>query len=148
MKWWDWMPWSSFFECWVSSRLFPWWVGKGYIVSAAAKSLQLCLTLWHRQQPTRLPRPWDSPGKNTGVGCHFLLQRIFLTQGLNPGLLHCRQMLYHLSHQGSPRSKCLLISWLQSPSAVILEPTKIKSATVSLFPHLYALKWWDRMPWS
>ena len=41
----------------------------------------------------RLLRPWDSPGKNTGVGCHFLLQGIFLTQGSNPGLLHCRQML-------------------------------------------------------
>jgi len=37
------------------------------------------------------------------VGCHALLQEIFLTQGLNPGLLHCRQILYHLSHQGSPR---------------------------------------------
>ena len=37
--------------------------------------------------------PWDSPGKNTGVGCHFLLQRIFLTQGSNPGLPHCRQTL-------------------------------------------------------
>ena len=35
------------------------------------------------------------------VGCHFLLQEIFLTQGLNPGLLHCGQILYHLSHQGS-----------------------------------------------
>ena len=43
--------------------------------AAAAKSLQSCLTLRpHRRQPTRLPRPWDSPGKNTGVGCHFLLQ--------------------------------------------------------------------------
>ena len=43
--------------------------------AAAAKSLQSCPTLQpHRQQPTRLPRPWDSPGKNTGVGCHFLLQ--------------------------------------------------------------------------
>ena len=43
--------------------------------AAAAKSLQLCLTLRpHRRQPMRLPRPWDSPGKNTGVGCHFLLQ--------------------------------------------------------------------------
>ena len=41
----------------------------------------------------------DSPGKNTGVGCHFLLQGIFLTQGLNPGLLHCRQILYHMSSQ-------------------------------------------------
>ena len=37
--------------------------------------------------------PWDSPGKNTGVGCHFLLQGSFPTQGLNLGLLHCRQML-------------------------------------------------------
>ena len=38
-------------------------------------------------------RPWDSPGKNTGVGCHFLLQGIFPTQGLNPGLPHSRQTL-------------------------------------------------------
>ena len=44
----------------------------------------------------------DSPGKNTGVGCHFLLQGIFQSQRLNPGLLHCRQILYCLSHQGSP----------------------------------------------
>ena len=42
--------------------------------AAAAKSLQSCLVQPHRRQPTRLPRPWDSPGKNTGVGCHFLLQ--------------------------------------------------------------------------
>ena len=43
--------------------------------AAAAKSLQSCPTLCDpRRQPTRLPRPWDSPGKNTGVGCHFLLQ--------------------------------------------------------------------------
>ena len=42
----------------------------------------------HRRQSTSLPRPWDSPGKNTGVGCHFLLQEIFLTQGSNLGLLH------------------------------------------------------------
>ena len=46
---------------------------------------------------------WNSPGKNTGVGSHSLLQRIFLTQGSNLGLLHCRQILYSLSHQGSPR---------------------------------------------
>ena len=44
---------------------------------------------------------WNSPGKNIGVGCHSLLQRIFPTQGSNPGLLQCRQILYHLSHQGS-----------------------------------------------
>ena len=46
-----------------------------YAATAAAKSFQSCLTLRpQRQQPTRLPCPWDSPGKNTGVGCHFLLQ--------------------------------------------------------------------------
>ena len=50
----------------------------------------------------RLLFPWDCPGKNTGVGCHFLLQGIFPTQGSNPGLPHCRQTLYPLSHQGSP----------------------------------------------
>ena len=44
----------------------------------------------------------NSPGKNTGVDCHALLQGIFPTQGLNPGLSHCRWILYHLSHQGSP----------------------------------------------
>ena len=38
--------------------------------------------------------PWDFPGKNTGVDCHFLLQGIFPTQGSNPGLVHCRQILY------------------------------------------------------
>ena len=55
-------------------------------------------SLWpHGLQPARLLCPWGSPGKNTGVGCHFLLQGIFLTQGLNPGLLLGRQILYHLS---------------------------------------------------
>ena len=43
-----------------------------------------------------------SPGKNTGVGCHAVHQGIFPTQGSNPGLPHCRQILYHLSHQESP----------------------------------------------
>ena len=52
--------------------------------------------------PARLLCPWESPGQSTGVGCHVLLQGIFLTQGSNPGLLHCRQILYQLSHQGSP----------------------------------------------
>ena len=50
----------------------------------------------------------DSPGKNTEVGCYFLLQGIFLTQGSNPGLLHCRQSLYRLSCQGSPYTSSFL----------------------------------------
>ena len=46
--------------------------------------------------------PWNSPGQNTGVGSLSLLQGIFPTQGSNPGLPHCRQILYHLSHKGRP----------------------------------------------
>ena len=62
-----------------------------------------CLTLRPRGlQPARLLCPWDSPGQNTGVGCHFLLQGIFPTKGSNPGLLHFGQFLHCLSYQGSP----------------------------------------------
>ena len=46
------------------------------------------------------PCPWDSPGKNAGVGCHALLQGPFPIQGLNPGVPSCRRILYHLSQQG------------------------------------------------
>ena len=53
----------------------------------------------------------DSPGKNTWVGGHALLQGIFPTQGLNSGLPHCRQILYHLSHPGSPR----MLEWVACP---------------------------------
>ena len=59
--------------------------------------------LLHGLQTSRLLCPWNSPGMNTGVGSHALLQGIFPTQALNLSLLHCRQVLYHLSHQGSPR---------------------------------------------
>ena len=53
-------------------------------------------------QPRGLYSPWNSPGQNTGVGSLSLLQGIFPTQGLNPALLHCRLILYQLSHKGSP----------------------------------------------
>ena len=55
--------------------------------------------------------PWNSPGQNTGVGSHSLLQGIFPTQGLNPGPPHCRQILYQLSHKGSPR----ILEWVARP---------------------------------
>ena len=71
--------------------------------SVMSDSLLLCP--W---EPFRLLSPWNSSGKNTGVGCHSLLQGIFLTQGLNLGLLHCRQTLYALSHQGRPTSQIRL----------------------------------------
>ena len=65
--------------------------------SIVSNSLQPC-----GPQPARLLCPWNSPGKSTEVGCHALLQVIFPIQGSNSGLPHCRQIPYHLNHQGSP----------------------------------------------
>ena len=64
---------------------------------------QRCSVLSDSLWPHGLHSPWNSPGQNTGVGSLSLLQGIFPTQGSNPGLPHCRQILYQLSHQGSPR---------------------------------------------
>ena len=61
----------------------------------------------HGLWPARLLCSWDSPGRNTGVGCHFLLLGIFPTRGSNPSLLHCRQILYQLSYKGSPTQACI-----------------------------------------
>ena len=62
-------------------------------------------------QPRGLYSPWNSPGQSTGVGCLSLLRGIFPTQGLNPGLLHCRQILYQLSHMGSQG----ILKWVAYP---------------------------------
>ena len=62
-------------------------------------------------QPHGLYSPWNSPGQNTGVGSRSLLQGIFPTHGLDPGLLICRQILYQLSHKGSPR----ILEWVAYP---------------------------------
>ena len=75
-----------------------------FILESENEVAQLCLTLWDPMGCSPLGSsvsPWDFPGKNTGVSCHFLLQGIFPTQESNPGLPQCKQTLYHLSHQGS-----------------------------------------------
>ena len=61
--------------------------------------------------PHGLKSPWNSPGQNTGVGSLSLLQEIFPIQGSSPCLLHCRQILYQLSHKGSPR----ILEWGADP---------------------------------
>ena len=72
-----------------------------------------CLTLCGPMDNS--PPGWsvrgDSPGKKTGLDWHAFLQGIFLTQGSNPGLPHCEQILYHLSHQGIPR----ILEWVAYP---------------------------------
>ena len=64
-------------------------------------------SLW----PHGLYSPWNSPGQNTGVVSRFLPQGNVPTQGLNPGLLHCRQILYQMSHKGSAR----ILEWVAYP---------------------------------
>ena len=66
------------------------------------KGNESCSVKSNLLRPHGLYSPWNSPGQNTGVGSHFLLQGVFPTQGSNSGLSHCRQILYHMSHQGSP----------------------------------------------
>ena len=63
---------------------------------------QSCPTLCDPMEPTRLLSPWNFPGKSTEVGCHFLLQGIFPTQGSNPGLPHYRQALLPSEPPGNP----------------------------------------------
>ena len=76
-------------------NLYSWWKWKQKSLSC----VWLFVTPW---------TVWNSPGQDTGVGSLSLLQRIFPTQGLNPGLLHCRQILYQLRHKGSPR----ILAWV------------------------------------
>ena len=76
------------------------WVCEWVCVLVAQSQLTLCGPV--DCSPPELLCPWNSPGKNTGVGSHSLLQGIFLSQGSNPCLLHWRRILYHLRCQGSP----------------------------------------------
>ena len=91
----------------------PSWGNIMYEVKVAQlKSLSCVLVLWPRGlEPARLLCLWNSPGQNTGVGSCSLLQGIFPTQGLTPGLPHCRRILYQLSHHGSPR----ILEWAACP---------------------------------
>ena len=71
-------------------------------------------------RPHGLYSPWNSPGQNTGAGSLSLLWGIFPTQGLNPGLLHCRRILYQLSHNGSSR-ETQWSEWLSSESLQVTD---------------------------
>ena len=73
------------------------------LVSSAPKESESHSVVSNSLWTQGLYSPWNSPGQNTGVGSPSLLQGIFPTQGSNPGLPHCRKILYQLSHKGSPR---------------------------------------------
>ena len=78
----------------------------------------------------------DSPGKNTGVGCHALLREIFWTQGSNPGLLHCKQILYCLSHQETQESNQGLLHCRK-----ILYQLSYPGSSMLLWSPLYSFLW-------
>ena len=86
-------------------------------------------SLWPREhQPTRLLCPLDSPGKNTGVGCHSLLQGRLPDPGWNLGLLHCRQILYHLA-----------VAWAPHPHPIVICPPGTLPFNPKMFPTYLAL---------
>ena len=90
--------WQTYIQCiYINIHAFI------YIVCVCVSCSVMSSSSWtHGHLSTRLLCPCNSPVKNTGVSSHSLLQGIFLTQGLNLGFPHCRQILYHLSHQESP----------------------------------------------
>ena len=99
-----WSFWSSEFpvKFYVTSRKLQYFTFLTKIATHASVSRLVSLRP-PRLSLARLLYPWNSPGKNTGVDWHSLLQGIFPTQVLNPSLLLCRQILYHLSHRRSPQ---------------------------------------------
>ena len=84
-------------------------------------------------QTHRLYSPWNSPGQNTGVSRLSLLQEIFPTQGLNPGLLHCRWIIYQLSHKGSPRTLERVVNPFSSGSSWPRNQTMVSCTAGRLF---------------
>ena len=110
------------------------------------------ISLQSKDSQESLPTPQF---KSTNSSVRGQLSHLYMTTGKTIALMRWTfvskimsllfNMLSRLVITFLPRSKHLLISWLQSPSAVILEPPQIKSA---LFPHLFAMKWWDWVPWS
>ena len=113
----------------------------GWIPQESSPTPQLKASiLWHSAfSIVQLSHPYVTTGKTIALTRQTFVGKVM-------SLLF--NILSRLVITSLPRSKQLLISWLQSPSAVILEPPEIKSVTISLFPHLFAMKWWDPTPWS
>ena len=129
-----------------------------------------CSVVSDSLRPHGLYSPWNSPGQNTGVSNLSLLQGVFPTQGSNPGLLHYGWILYHLSHQGSPRIlecvsyffsrgssrprnqtgvSCIagrfLLSYEGSPEVLSEVTVKSRHSEKAMAPHSSTLAW--KIPW-
>ena len=96
---------------------------------------QLCPTLcdpMHWRPPGSSVHE-DSPGQNTGVGCHALLQGTFPTQGSNPGLPHCRQIFQHLNHQVSPEENIIYAKRIEELLRLRMRNTRGKKLIIEWF---------------
>ena len=98
---------SWFMHCWS----LAWRILSITFLQCEMKWSESCSIMSDSLWPHRLYSPWNSQDQNTGVDSLSLLQEIFPTQGLNPGFLHCRHILYQLSHKGSPR----ILEWVAYP---------------------------------
>ena len=87
--------------------------------------------------------PWNSPGQNTGVGSLSLRQGIFPTQGSNPGLLHCRWILYQLSHKGSPR----ILEWVAYPFSRVSSQPRNQTEVSCIAGGSLPTELWGNMIW-
>ena len=110
-----WPPTTPLVICFVKERLlFPVWLRLTmWFYSTSEVSESKCSVMSDSLRPHGLHSPRNSPGQNTGVGSLSLLQGIFPTQRPNPGLPHCKRILYQLSHKGSPRT----LEWIAYPFA-------------------------------
>ena len=111
-------------------------------------------TLWpHGLYPSRLLCPWHFPGRNTGVGCHFFLEGIILTQGLNPFLLwltHCRRILYHWATGTHSSTLAWKIPWMEEPGGLqstgSLRVGHDWATSLSLFTFMHWRRKWQPTP--
>ena len=127
----------------VSNTQQYWYLGLDHCSGKALLWVSQSVTNWsvmsnslppHGLQPTRLPCPCNSPCKNTGVGCHYLLQKIFPTQRWNPGLPCCRQILYSLSHQEAQDCRVLgyfAASWPRPTVTIQMSPDITKCPSMA-----------------
>ena len=111
---------------------------KIHTLSRDASESENCSVVSNSLQSHGLQCAWNSPGQNIGVGSLSLLQGIFPTQGSNPGLPHCRWILYQLSHKGSPR----ILAWVAYPfSSGSSQPRKSNQGLLHFRRILYQLNY-------
>ena len=122
---------SAYYYCYIF-QVYSIAIGRSiiFILYSEVKIAQSIPTL----RPHALYSPWNSPGQNAGVDCLSLLQGIFPTQGWNPGLLHCRQILYQLSRKGSPIHYKVITIILVTISHCTVDPILPVSLTPSPLP--------------